>query len=94
MKPWFEKELIEADIIKFPEPKTNVVKMPRVADYPDFLTGVEDLRSKLDNGDISSDTYNKLYTDLIHRFAKKESAETPWFIREAPRGQPKLQLTI
>ena len=86
MKPWFEKELIEADIIKFPEPKDNVIKMPRVADYPDFLTGVEDLRSKLDNGDISSDTYNKLYTDLIHKFAKKESSNA-WFedeIYEAP----------
>lgn len=89
MKPWFEKELIEADIIKFPEPKTNVIKMPRVADYPDFLTGVEDLRSKLDNGDISSDTYNKLYTDLIHRFAKKESADRPWFIIEDAKSDMK-----
>ena len=44
MKPWFEKELAEADIIKFPEPEAKVVQMPNVQEYPDFITGVQDLQ--------------------------------------------------
>ena len=43
MKPWFERELAEADIIKFPEPEEKVIKMPSVAEYPDFISGVQDL---------------------------------------------------
>jgi hypothetical protein len=81
MKPWFEKE---ADIIKFPKPKAKVIRMPTVQEYPDFITGVKDLQAKQKDGTISQETYNKLYSDLIHRFMKKESFETPWFIREAP----------
>jgi hypothetical protein len=82
MKPWFEKEIVEGDVIKFPTPKAKVIQMPNVAGYPDFITGVLDLKSKLDKGDISQDSHDKLYTDLIHRFMKKESFETPWFLRE------------
>ena len=81
MKPWFVKE---ADIIKFPEPKAKVIQLPNVASYPDFLTGVKDLHSRKDKGEISQDSHDKLYQDLIHRFMKKESFENPWFLREAP----------
>ena len=42
MKPWFAKE---ADIIKFPEPEKKVLDMPNVASYPDFITGVSDLKA-------------------------------------------------
>lgn len=79
MKPWFIKE---ADIIKFPKPKAKVVQMPNVQSYPDFLSGVKDLHMRRDTGEISQASHDKLYTDLIHRFAKKESFETPWFLRE------------
>ena len=82
MKPWFEKEIAEADIIKFPEPKEKVIKMPSVAEYPDFISGVQDLQSRHKQGQISQDSYDKLYTELIHRFMKKESFENPWFLRE------------
>ena len=82
MKPWFAEELIEADIIKFPEPEAKVVQMPNVQEYPDFITGVQDLQAKQKDGAISQESYDKLYTELIHRFMKKESFETPWFIRE------------
>ena len=82
MIPWFEKEIAEADIIKFPEPKEKVIKMPRVAEYPDFISGVQDLQSRHKQGQISQDSYDKLYTELIHRFMKKESFENPWFLRE------------
>ena len=81
MKPWFAKE---ADIIKFPEPEKKVIELPNVQSYPDFLTGVKDLHNRKAKGEISQDSHDKLYTDLIHRFMKKESFETPWFIREAP----------
>ena len=83
MKPWFEKEIQEADIIKFPEPERKVIKMPSVREYPDFITGVLDLQAKRDKGQIGQDSYDKLYQDLIHRFMKKESFERPWFIKEA-----------
>ena len=85
MKPWFERE---AEIIKFPEPEKKVVQMPNVASYPDFITGVADLKARMGKGEISQDSHDKLYTDLIHRFMKKESFETPWFLREAPATQP------
>ena len=84
MKPWFEKE---ADIIDFPAPKEKVIKMPSVAEYPDFITGVLDLQARRDKGQIGKDSYDKLYTDLIHRFMKKESFENPWFLREAPTNE-------
>ena len=82
MKPWFEKEKQEADIIKFPEPEKKVIKMPSVSEYPDFITGVLDLQARRDQGQIGQDSYDKLYQDLIHRFMKKESFERPWFLRE------------
>tara|TARA_B100001113_G_scaffold9223_1_gene7456 strand:+ start:3401 stop:4582 length:1182 start_codon:yes stop_codon:yes gene_type:complete len=81
MKPWFIKE---ADILKFPEPEKKVVTMPNIASYPDFLTGVKDLHNRRDKGEISQASHDKLYQDLIHRFMKKESFESPWFLREAP----------
>jgi len=80
MKPWFEKE---ADIIDFPKPERKVIKMPSVAEYPDFITGVLDLQARRDKGQIGKDSYDRLYTELIHRFMKKESFERPWFLREA-----------
>ena len=84
MKPWFVKE---AEIIKFPEPENKVLDMPSVASYPDFITGVADLKARRHKGDISQASHDKLYTDLIHRFMKKESFETPWFLREAPQDK-------
>ena len=82
MKPWFEKE---SNVIKFPTPKAKVIQMPNVASYPDFLTGVKDLHNRLGKGDISQDSHDKLYQDLIHRFMRKEDAGTPWFM-ESPEG--------
>ena len=80
MKPWFEKE---AEIIPFPKkPERQVIKMPSVSEYPDFITGVLDLQARRDKEQISKDSYNRLYQDLIHRFMKKESFENPWFLRE------------
>jgi len=79
MKPWFERE---AKVIKFPEPEKKVVQMPNVASYPDFITGVSDLKARMGKGEISQASHDKLYTDLIHRFMRKESFETPWFLRE------------
>jgi hypothetical protein len=83
MKPWFTKE---ADIIKFPEPEEKVIQMPNVQNYPDFLTGVKDLHNRKEKGEISQDSHDRLYQDLIHRFIRKENKETPWFLREAPEG--------
>jgi hypothetical protein len=80
MKPWFVKE---ADIIKFPEPEKKVVELPNVQSYPDFLTGVKDLHNRKDRGEISQASHDKLYSDLINRFMKKESFDTPWYLREA-----------
>ena len=82
MKPWFEKELAEADILKFPAPQAKVIQMPNVQSYPDFITGVQDLQAKQKDGTISQESYDKLYAELIHRFMKKESFETPWYLRE------------
>ena len=84
MKPWFEKEVTEGDIIKFPEPEKKVIQMPNIASYPDFLTGVKDLQNRLSDGQISQDSYDRLYAELIQRFMKKESFESPWFLRDAP----------
>jgi len=86
-QPWFQREFEEAEIIKFPEPVKNVVELPNVQSYPDFLTGVKDLHSRRDRGEISQDSHDKLYADLIQRFMRKESFETPWFLREAPTDQ-------
>ena len=83
MKPWFVKE---ADIIKFPEPEKKVVELPNVQSYPDFLTGVKDLHNRKAKGEISQASHDKLYQDLIHRFMKEESFETPWFVKEAMVG--------
>jgi hypothetical protein len=84
IQPWFQREVEEAEIIKFPEPEKKVLDMPSVASYPDFMTGVSDLKARMGKGEISQASHDKLYTDLIHRFMKKESFETPWFLREAP----------
>jgi len=89
MKPWFEKE---SNVIKFPTPKAKVVQMPNVQSYPDFLTGVKDLHTRVARGEISQQSHDKLYQDLIHRFMKKESFETPWFLREAPADQGIMSL--
>jgi hypothetical protein len=93
MKPWFEDELteadilkLEADIIKFPTPKEKVIQMPNVQSYPDFITGVQDLQAKQKDGTISQETYNKLYTDLIRKFMKKEN-NSPWFENELAEVQ-------
>ena len=86
MKPWFEKE---ADIIKFPEPERKVIKMPTVSEYPDFIPGVLDLQARRDKGQISQNSYDKLYQDLIHRFMKKESFDTPWFLKEDAKADLK-----
>ena len=88
MKPWFERE---AKVIKFPEPEKKVVQMPNVASYPDFMTGVSDLKARMGKGEISQASHDKLYTDLIHRFMKKESFETPWFLREASSMATKIR---
>ena len=79
MKPWFAKE---ADIIKFPEPVKNVVELPNVQMYPDFLTGVKDLHNRKEQGEISQASHDKLYQDLIHRFMKEEDFSQPWFKKE------------
>ena len=86
VEPWFQREFEEAEIIKFPEPVKNVVELPNVQSYPDFLTGVKDLQNRLSKGEISQDSHDRLYQDLIHRFMRKESFETPWFLREKPEG--------
>ena len=79
MKPWF---IQEDNVIPFRKKDTSVVRLPNVNAYPDFLTGVQDLQNHLKQGDISSDIHKKLYQDLIHRFMKVESFETPWFLKE------------
>ena len=81
MKPWFIRE---DNVVPFPKKHKNVVRLPNINAYPDFLTGVQDLQDLLKKGDISPDIHKKLYQDLILRFMKKESFETPWFMREAP----------
>ena len=92
MKPWFEKEILEGDVIKFPEPKEKVIKLPNVSTYPDFITGVTDLQARLKQGQISQESHDRLYAELIQRFMKKESFETPWFLRENTAEQTVDQL--
>ena len=87
MEPWFTKE---AEIIKFPEPKQKVIRMPNVASYPDFLTGVKDLQNRLSDGQISKESYDKLYQDLLHRFMKKESFEASMSAFRAQKEEHKL----
>jgi len=84
MKPWFIRE---DNVVAFPKKDKGVVRLPNVNAYPDFLTGVQDLQNHLKNGDISPDIHKKLYQDLIQRFMKVESFETPWFIREDQTAQ-------
>jgi len=84
MKPWF---IQEDNVIPFRKKDTSVVRLPNVNAYPDFLSGVQDLQNHLKQGDISSDIHKKLYQDLIHRFMKVESFETPWFLREDQTSQ-------
>ena len=91
MKPWFIKE---DNVIPFPKKDTGVVKLPNVNAYPDFLSGVQDLQNHLKRGDISSDIHKKLYQDLIHRFMRTESFETPWFLREGPEEEAIKQRTL
>ena len=81
MQPWFMKE---GDVVPFPKKDDKVIKLPNVGQYPDFLTGVEDLQSRVKQGELSDEMYKKLYTELLHRFMRRESAETPWFMAEAP----------
>lgn len=83
MKPWFIKE---DNVVPFPKKDKGVVRLPNVNAYPDFITGVQDLQVAMKRGDFSAETYKKLYQDLIHRFMKVESFETPWFLRESPEG--------
>jgi hypothetical protein len=81
MRPWFIKE---GDVVPFPKQDTSVPKLPNVVQYPDFLTGVQDLQARVKQGTLSDSMYKKLYTELLHRFMRRESAETPWFMAEAP----------
>ena len=92
MKPWFEKEILEGDVIKFPEPKEKVIKLPNVSEYPDFITGVTDLQARLKQGQISQESHDRLYAELIQRFMKKESFANPWFLREAPSTELMTQM--
>jgi hypothetical protein len=81
MRPWFIKE---GEVVPFAKKEKTVVSMPNVASYPSFLAGVEDLQSRVKQGTLSDEMYKKLYTELLHRFMRRESAETPWFMTEAP----------
>lgn len=83
MRPWFIKE---GDVVPFPNKDTTVLKLPNVGQYPDFLTGVSDLQARVKQGTLSDSMYKKLYTELLHRFMRRESAETPWFMAEAPNS--------
>jgi len=76
MNPWF---LTEGDVIPFPKKDDKVLNLPNVGAYPNFLTGVDDLQSRVKQGTLSDEMYKKLYTELLHRFMRRESAETPWF---------------
>ena len=93
MRPWFMKE---GDVVPFPKKDDKVIKLPNVGSYPNFLAGVEDLQSRVKKGELSDEMYKRLYTELLHRFMRRESAETPWFIKEdvtAPIDQKIDQLT-
>ena len=71
MKPWFEKAVVEGDIIKFPEPEKTVIQMPNVASYPDFLTGVKDLHNRKEKGEISIKEKQKNKKALLTDKAKQ-----------------------
>ena len=79
MRPWFIRE---DNVVPFPKQDKKVLKMPNVGGYPDFLTGVSDLQARVKQGTLSDEMYKKLYTELLHRFMRRESAETPWFMVE------------
>ena len=79
MQPWFMKE---GDVLPFPKKDDKVIKLPNVGSYPNFLAGVEDLQSRVKKGELSDEMYKRLYTELLHRFMRRESAETPWFMVE------------
>ena len=81
MRPWFIRE---DNVVPFPKQDTTVLTLPNVGQYPDFLTGVSDLQARVKQGTLSDSMYKKLYTELLHRFMRRESAETPWFMAEAP----------
>ena len=81
MRPWFIRE---DNVVPFPKQDTTVLTLPNVGQYPDFLTGVSDLQARVKQGTLSDTMYKKLYTELLHRFMRRESAETPWFMAEAP----------
>jgi hypothetical protein len=82
MKPWFLKE---NNVVSFPNKEKKTTSLPNVGQYPDFITGISDLQTRQKKGELSKEVYEKLYTDLIHRFMRSESKE-PWFIKEAPEG--------
>ena len=87
MKPWFMKE---GDVVPFPKKDDKVIKLPNVGSYPNFLAGVEDLQSRVKKGELSDEIYKRLYTELLHRFMRRESAETPWFLAEATAMADKI----
>jgi len=78
MKPWFIRE---GDIIQFPKKDDKIIQLPSVDHYPSFIDGARDLHAKLKAGEISSTTHSKLYTNLIHKWSKKENMN-PWFMSE------------
>ena len=57
MNPWF---LTEGDVIPFTKKDDKVVKLPNVGAYPNFLTGVADLQSRVKQGTLSNEMYKKL----------------------------------
>ena len=81
MNPWF---LTEGDVIPFTKKDDKVVKLHSIDHYTSFIDRVMDLQSQLEQGNITKTIYDKLYQDIIRKFSKKESAETPWFMNEAP----------
>ena len=88
MKPWFLKE---GDVIPFPKKDDRIINLPSVDHYDSFFSGVKDLQDKLEKGDITKTVYDKLYGDLIHKFSKKESSETPWFMNEESQQDANLE---
>lgn len=81
MSPWFKEE---SNIIQFPDNNADkdVFELPSVVDYKTFSAGVKDLHHQLNRGKISQRVFDKLYEDLLGRFARSENVEQPWFLRE------------